>query len=137
MLLIETKFPIVRPKSPKPRKGKEHKKNIIFQIQIVNFFCRIPCNAKKFPTGFLSIQQEDDHIFTREASDADSEKDTLHRDVPQDQHEEENVKEPSTADDEISTANDEIPTADEKTHHITADDEPRLDLKRPVPRRSG
>lgn len=103
----------------------------------MKFFCRIPCNAKKFPTGFVSSQQEDDHIFTREASDADSEKDTLHRDVPGNQPEEKDVEEPSTADDEIATANDEIPTADEKTHHFTADDEPRLDLKRPVPRRSG
>lgn len=96
-------------------------------------------------------QHDDDHALTREASDADSEEDALHQDVPEDQPEEEEDEEPSVADDETSiaddetsTADDEIPTADEETFiadedHFTADDEPQLDIKRPVPapRRSG
>uniref|UniRef100_A0A8W8MPC3 Uncharacterized protein n=1 Tax=Magallana gigas TaxID=29159 RepID=A0A8W8MPC3_MAGGI len=110
-------------------------------------------------------QHDDDHAWTREASDADSEEDALHQYVPEDQPEEEEDEEPSIADDEtskaddetsiaddensiaddeISTVDDEIPIADEETFiadedHSIADDEPQLDIERPVPapRRSG
>lgn len=162
LLPIGTKFPIARPTppTPKPRKGKEQRKDKddISDTDSEFSFAGYPVMRRNSPQN-SSSQHDDDHALTREASDADSEEDALHQDVPEDQPEEEDDEEPSTedveepsivddetsiVDDESSTADDEIPTADENTFiadedHSTADDEPQLDIERPVPapRRSG
>lgn len=168
LLPIGTKFPIARstPPKPKPRKGKEQRKDKddISEEDSEFSFAGYRVMRRNSPQNSTS-QHDDDHAWTREASDADSEEDALHQYVPEDQPEEEEDEEPSIADDEtskaddetsiaddensiaddeISTVDDEIPIADEETFiadedHSIADDEPQLDIERPVPapRRSG